>query len=289
MRSRCRCPRPTEPVRVGRYPAAVTTPAAATLTVSTVNVNGVRAAVGKGLLPWLNETGADVVCLQETRADDAQLHAALAPALTAGWHLSSAEPAVKGRNGVAVLSRTAPATVRVGFGHPEFDDAGRYLEVDLVGVTIASLYLPSGQTGTPRQDEKERFMVAFAEHLAGLVGRPALVCGDWNIAHTPDDLKTWKTNQKSSGFLPEEREWLGGVLAAGWTDVQRRLQPDGPGPYTWWSYRGRAFDNDSGWRIDLHVASPGLAERATSAVVERAAEHALRWSDHAPVTVVYGR
>lgn len=130
-------------------------------------------------------------------------------------------------------------------------------------------------------------MAALAEHLAGLVGRPAVVCGDWNIALAPDDLATWKANQRSSGFLPSEREWLGAVLSSGWTDVARRLQPEGPGPYTWWSYRGRAFDNDAGWRIDLQVASAGLAERAVTAVVERAAEHALRWSDHAPFTVSY--
>lgn len=262
------------------------TPAAA-LTVSTVNVNGVRAAASKGLLAWLGATTADVVCLQETRADDAQLRVALAPALAAGWHLTSAEPAVRGRNGVAVLSRLEPTAVRVGFGHPEFDDAGRYLEVDVAGVTVASLYLPSGEAGTPRQEEKERFMAALAEHLAGLVDRPVVVCGDWNIAHAPDDLKTWRANQKSSGFLPHERAWLGEVLAAGWSDVQRVLQPEGPGPYTWWSYRGRAFDNDSGWRIDLQVASAELVARATSIVVERAAEHALRWSDHAPVTATY--
>jgi exodeoxyribonuclease-3 len=277
-------PVPSDPV--ASLPAVPTTPTPS-LTVSTVNVNGVRAAAGKGLLPWLEQTAADVVCLQETRADDGQLRAALAPALATGWCLSSAEPAVRGRNGVAVLSRVEPVALRVGFGHPEFDDSGRYLEVDVAGVTVASLYLPSGEAGTPRQLEKERFMAAFAEHLAGLVDRPAVVCGDWNIAHTEDDLKTWKANRSSSGFLPGEREWLGTVLSSGWVDVQRRLQPEGPGPYTWWSYRGRAFDNDSGWRIDLQVATTALAERVTSATVERATEHALRWSDHAPVTATY--
>lgn len=259
------------------------------LVVTTVNVNGVRAAVAKGMLAWLAGTDAGVVCLQETRADDAQLAKTLAPALEQGWHLTSAEPAVKGRNGVAVLTRTKPDAVRTGFAHDEFDEAGRYLEVDVAGVTVASLYLPSGEVGTPRQEEKERFMAGFAPHLQTLADRQSVVCGDWNIAHTNDDLKNWKANRKASGFLPHEREWLGRVVAdgSGWVDVVRALHPVGPGPYTWWSYRGRAFDNDTGWRIDLQVATSALAARATSAVVERAAEHALRWSDHAPVTVRY--
>lgn len=261
------------------------------LTLSTVNVNGLRAAAKKGFVEWLAETGADVICMQETRAEPDQLTAEVRE--PAGWHTALAPSSAKGRAGVAIYSRAEPEAVRIGFGSAEFDDSGRYLEIDLPGVTIASLYLPSGEVGTPRQDEKERFMKEFGEHLAGLreraasAGREAVVCGDWNIAHREVDLKNWKANQKSAGFLPEERAWLTEIFESGYTDVVRDLHPEGPGPYSWWSYRGKAFDNDSGWRIDYQVATPGLAERATTAVVERAPSYDKRWSDHAPVTVAY--
>ncbi|MFC4602612.1 exodeoxyribonuclease III [Rhodococcus kronopolitis] len=260
--------------------------------ISTVNVNGVRAATTKehGLLAWLADTTADVVCLQETRATDAQLRKALAPALDAGWQLASAESAVAGRNGVAVLSRVVPDAVRVGHGDDEFADAGRYLEVDFDDLTVASLYLPSGEAQTPRQEEKERFLDSFGAHLrtTAATGRKVAVCGDWNIAHTELDLKNHKGNKKNSGFLPHEREWMGSVFGdLGWVDVVRGLHPDVDGPYTWWSYRGKAFDNDSGWRIDYQVCTPALAELAKEAVVERAVSYDLRWSDHAPVTVQY--
>ncbi|MDG3008892.1 exodeoxyribonuclease III [Rhodococcus sp. D2-41] len=259
--------------------------------LTTVNVNGVRAAAKKdhGLLRWLAATEADAVCLQETRADDKQLATVLAPVLEQGWHLASAEPAAKGRNGVAVLSRVPADAVRIGFGDPEFADSGRYLEADFGDLTVASLYLPSGEVGTERQDEKERFMASFGEHLAKAAasGRDVVVSGDWNIAHTERDLKNWKSNQKASGFLPEERQWLDGVFAEAWVDVVRGLHPDVDGPYSWWSYRGKAFDNDSGWRIDYQVATADLAERAIAARVERASSYDQRWSDHAPVTVEY--
>ncbi|MEE1938461.1 exodeoxyribonuclease III [Streptomyces sp. TRM 70361] len=263
------------------------------LTISTVNVNGLRAAAKKGYVPWLAATDADVVCLQEVRAEPGQLPDEVRE--PAGWHALYAPAAAKGRAGVAVLTRRAPERVQVGFGVTEFTDSGRYLEVDLPGVTVASLYLPSGEVGTERQAEKERFMAAFLPYLvtlrerAAAAGREVVVCGDWNIAHREADLKNWRANRKNSGFLPEERTWLGRVLdEGGYADVVRRLHPDQDGPYTWWSYRGRAFDNDAGWRIDHQLATEGLAERAVKAVVERAADHAGRWSDHAPVTVVYG-
>ncbi|AHI01406.1 exodeoxyribonuclease III [Kutzneria viridogrisea] len=262
------------------------------LTVSTVNVNGLRAAAKKGYVEWLAATKADVVCLQETRAEPDQLAAELRE--PEGWHAVLAEAEAKGRAGVALLSRTAPEAVRVGFGSEEFDRSGRYLEFELPGLVVASLYLPSGEEQTPRQDEKYRFMDEFLTHLAELRdkaaadGREVLVCGDWNIAHREVDLKNWKTNQKSAGFLPEERAWLDRLYTeVGYVDVVRALHPEGPGPYSWWSYRGKAFDNDSGWRIDLQVATPGLAARARTAVVERAETYEGRWSDHAPVTVSY--
>ncbi|OLR90528.1 exodeoxyribonuclease III [Actinokineospora bangkokensis] len=263
-----------------------------TLTVSTVNVNGLRAAAKKGFSEWLAATPADVVCLQEVRASLADLGELATPE---GWHVVHAESGLlKGRNGVAVLSRDPFDAVRVGFGVPEFEASGRYAEAWLPGLVVASVYVPSGEVGTLRQEQKERFMATFLPYLVELRekalagGCDVLVCGDWNIAHQQCDLKAWKANRKSSGFTPEEREWMGRVFAeGGYRDVQRQLQPEGPGPYTWWSYRGKAFDNDSGWRIDYQVATPGLAVRARSAVVERAASYGERWSDHAPLTVEY--
>ncbi|MGI5355729.1 exodeoxyribonuclease III [Streptomyces sp. CA-252508] len=262
------------------------------LIVTSVNVNGLRAAAKKGFVEWLAATEADVVCLQEVRAEESQLPEAVrAPE---GWHTVHAPAAAKGRAGVALYTRREPDAVRVGFGSSEFDGTGRYVEADLPGVTVASLYLPSGEVGTERQDEKTRFMDEFLPYLkelkerAAADGREAVVCGDWNIAHREADLRNWKANRKSSGFLPEERDWLTRVFdEASYVDVVRALHPDQEGPYSWWSYRGRAFDNDAGWRIDLQVATPGLAARAVKAWVERAATHGERWSDHAPVTAAY--
>lgn len=269
----------------GRYGAVV-------LTVTSVNVNGIRAAAKKGFVQWLAGTSADAVCLQEVRAEADQLPAAVRD--VEGWYTVYAPAAAKGRAGVALYTRREPDDVRIGFGSSEFDGSGRYAEADLPGVTVASLYLPSGEAGTEKQDEKTRFMNEFLPYLTGLRaraaadGREVVVCGDWNIAHQEADLRNWKGNGKNSGFLPEEREWLTRVYdEAGYVDVVRALHPDREGPYSWWSYRGRAFDNDTGWRIDLQVATPGLAGRAVKAFVERAATHGERWSDHAPVTAVY--
>lgn len=262
-------------------------------TIATANVNGIRAAAKKGIIPWLEQVEADVVLLQEVRADQTQIPDEV---LTAGgwhWHLAPSLTA-KGRAGVAVLTRDEPQDARTGFGANEFDDSGRYAETDLPGLTVASLYLPSGETDTPRQAEKERFMAAFADYLtaaaakAAADGRELLVCGDWNIAHAEADLKNWKSNKKTAGFLPTERAWLTRLYSTGtFVDVVRALHPDTEGPYSWWSYRGRAFDNDAGWRIDLHVATAGLAAKATKAWVDRAPAHDQRWSDHAPVLVTY--
>ncbi|ANW19768.1 exodeoxyribonuclease III [Streptomyces clavuligerus] len=280
------------------------------LTVTSVNVNGLRAAAKKGFVEWLAGAAADVICLQEVRAEPEQLPEGVRR--PEGWFTAHAPAGAKGRAGVSLYTRREPDEVRVGFGVPEFAHSGRYIEADLPGVTVASLYLPSGEVGTERQDEKYRFMDAFLPYLSELrarsaaAGREVVVCGDWNIAHHEADLKNWRGNKKNAGFLPEERAWLSRVLDggdggegdqggeggdsagyAGYVDVVRALHPDQEGPYTWWSYRGRAFDNDSGWRIDLQAATPSLAARAVKGYVERAATHEERWSDHAPVTVVY--
>jgi exodeoxyribonuclease-3 len=272
-------------MRFGRYGAGM-------LTVTTVNVNGLRAAAKKGFVEWLAGTAADAICLQEVRAEAHQLPDEVRE--PDGWHTVHAPALAKGRAGVSLYTRREPDRVRIGFGSSEFDGSGRYVEADLPGVTVASLYLPSGEVGTERQDEKRRFMAEFLPYLGELKaraaadGREVVVCGDWNIAHQEADLKNWKGNKKNSGFLPEEREWLTCVFdEAAYVDVVRALHPEQEGPYSWWSYRGRAFDNDTGWRIDYQVATPGLAGRAVKAWVERAATHGERWSDHAPVSVVY--
>lgn len=261
-------------------------------TVSTVNVNGLRAAARKGYVEWLAAADADVVALQEVRAEPEELPESVRT--PEGWHGAFAASTAKGRAGVGLLTAAEPIAVRTGFGDPEFDAAGRYLECELDTVIAASVYVPSGEAGTAKQSTKERFLGAFLLYLTQLraraadAGKAVVVCGDINIAHTSDDLKNWRGNRTNAGFLPDEREWLTRVLdGAGYVDVQRRLQPDGPGPYTWWSYRGKAFDNDAGWRLDYVLASPELADTAREVVVERAPSYDKRWSDHAPVTATF--
>lgn len=321
------------------------------LTIATVNVNGIRAAAkvrhedNQGILPWLENTPADVVLMQEVRADEKQTRAALEPVL-GEWHLEQAPAAAKGRAGVAILSRIPLREVQVGFGDEEFADSGRYIEAtvdaDDLPVRVASLYLPSGAAETAKQDEKYRFLDSFGEYLNNRAGQGELVIGgDWNICHRREDLKNWKTNRKKSGYLPDERAFMDSVLgtfpdeatqvadaedagrngnpagvagdffgavdyapgeiaaarlAAGaakdpqYFDVMRRVLPEQAGPYSWWTYRGQAFDTDAGWRIDLQVATRGMLERALSANnvwVDKAAAYDQRWSDHSPVLVEY--
>lgn len=257
------------------------------------NVNGIRAAVRRGGLAWLENIAPDVVTLQEVRASDAELRAALAGSTFEGWHVAHSACTTKGRAGVAVLSRSVPVAVRESVGE-EFDGAGRWVEADVVVggsvVTVASAYVHTGEAGTPRQDEKMRFLAAVGQRLKewAVDGRHAVLTGDLNVAHTVDDLKNWKGNRGKAGFLPAEQAVFGGWFdGLGYVDVHRRLHGAGPGPYTWWSWRGKAFDNDSGWRIDYQLASAPLAARAVRAEVGRAAAYAERWSDHAPVSVTY--
>ncbi|MGC4934132.1 exodeoxyribonuclease III [Gordonia sp. DT30] len=280
-----------------------------TTTITTVNVNGIRAAtkqrsdVNPGFLAWLDTSGADIVVLQEIRADEEQTRAALQPALDAGWRLSMSESVVKGHAGVGILSKADPTAVRAGFGSAEFDPTGRYLEADfddpdLGGLTVASLYLPKGaaeptasstEKDSAKFEEKKRFLGEFGEYLttAARRRRCVVVGGDWNIAHSEADIKNWKGNLRNPGFLAHEREWVGARLDSGWTDVVRDMHPGVAGPYSWWSWRGKAFDNDSGWRIDYQLANRPAARRAVKGFVDRADTYDRRWSDHAPVTVVY--
>lgn len=298
------------------------------LIIASVNVNGIRAATkvrnesNPGMLGWLEQTSADVVLMQEVRATEEQAAAALAPAIASGWHLYTASAAAKGRAGVAIASRTPLVDVSVGI--PSFEGSGRFIAGSLPdGTRVASLYLPSGSTGTEKQDEKWRFLDVFEPLLAQWADEyPDMVIGgDWNICHRREDLKNWKTNQKSSGFLPGERAFMDAIFGcypdeeaqdidakdeAGffgaveyasdlrreacadplWFDVARRLHPE-DAPYTWWTYRGQAFNNNAGWRIDYHAATANMLERAQRTWVEKAPTVEQRWSDHSPLLVEY--
>ncbi|MBM6401094.1 exodeoxyribonuclease III [Phycicoccus sonneratiae] len=257
------------------------------------NVNGIRAAARRGGLAWLAARDADVVTLQEVRADDSQLRSALADGGFGDWHVAHAPGSAKGRAGVAVLSRHPLKDVRASLAG-EFDDQGRWVEADVLVdgevVTVASAYVHTGEARTPRQEEKERFLGAVGDRVGEWAadGRLAVLTGDLNVAHTADDLKNWKGNRGKAGFLPAEQAHLDRWAAEhGLVDVTRRLHGPGPGPYSWWSWRGQAFDNDSGWRIDYQLATAPLAERAVSGSIGRADSYAERWSDHAAVLVDY--
>jgi exodeoxyribonuclease-3 len=253
------------------------------LRVVTLNVNGIRSAVRKGLFRWLAAQKADVVCLQEIKAHEADLDIALRAPRGFHGHFFTAQK--KGYAGVALYSRLAPDRVAKGFGVREFDDEGRYLEASFGKLKVVSVYLPSGSAGEHRQQSKFRFLDAFVPQLRKLArsGHEVLLCGDWNIAHQQIDLKNWRSNQKNSGFLPEERAWLTRVLGElGWVDVFRRLNAK-PEQYTWWSNRGQAWAKNVGWRIDYHIATPGLARTATREAIYKK----KRFSDHAPLTIDY--
>lgn len=255
------------------------------LRIITLNLNGIRSAWNKGVLPWMAAQKADIVCLQELKAQEADLSEDMkAPdGLHAYYHVAEK----KGYSGVGLWCRREPDDVKIGLGNTEFDAEGRYLQADFGKLSAISLYLPSGSSSPERQEAKFRFMDFFYTHLVELAqsGRDVLVCGDWNIAHREIDLKNWKGNRKNSGFLPEERAWIGRVLdEAGWSDVYRRLHPATTDEcYTWWSNRGQAWVKNVGWRIDCQLATPGLAATARSASVYKE----QRFSDHAPLTVDY--
>ncbi len=254
--------------------------------VLSLNVNGLRSAARKGLAPWLeNLRSWDILCVQELKAQHADLGETLTRLGRAQGHFHFA--AKKGYSGVGIFTKKRPKRVLAGFGNAEFDAEGRYLRADFNDLSVISVYFPSGSSSPDRQEAKFRFLAAFFPHLDQLrrEGREILLCGDWNIAHQPIDLKNWRSNQKNSGFLPEEREWLSRVFdELGWVDVYRRLYPKATEEsYTWWSNRGAAWEKNVGWRIDYHVATPGLAERARRAEVYKAE----RFSDHAPLIIDY--
>lgn len=256
--------------------------------IVTLNANGVRAAARKGFYEWMSQQQADVVCLQETKAQLPQL---VDPVFRPpGWHWFQHDAEKKGYSGVSVYSQLEPVGVQYGLGWPEFDREGRYLQVDFKSFSVISLYLPSGSSGEVRQSFKFVVLERFLKHLRLLInqaakrnGRQYILCGDWNIAHNEIDIKNWRGNRKNSGFLPEERAWLDKVFGKlGWVDVFRSLTTE-PDQYTWWSNRGQAWAKNVGWRIDYQVASPKIGKTAKSTSVYKED----RFSDHAPLIVDY--
>jgi exodeoxyribonuclease-3 len=253
------------------------------LRVVTLNLNGIRAASAKGFIEWFAREEADVICMQEVRATENELPDAIRmpPGYEGFFHCAER----RGYSGVAMYCRSAPARTTCGFGSKEFDLEGRLLCADFGDLSILSVYLPSGSSSWARQEAKFRFLDEFLPLLRQLAksGREYIVCGDWNIAHREIDLRNWRANRKNSGFLPEERAWLGHVFEkVGWVDVFRRLDERAE-QYTWWSNRGQAWAKNVGWRIDFQIATPGIAARAKRASIYKA----QRFSDHAPLTVDY--
>ena len=273
--------------------------------IATVNVNGVRAAFRKGMGDWLNTRGIDILALQEVRASTEDLEELLGP----DWNILHDAATAKGRAGVALASRSTAEIHRVSLGADDFDTSGRWLEADYKTGdkihTVVSTYVHSGEVDTPKQVEKFKFLEAMQERLPELAKHTdyALVVGDLNVGHTELDIKNWKGNVKRAGFLPQERAYFDRFMGPagenvtgpdgstgtglGWVDVGREAAGQVPGPYTWWSWRGQAFDTDAGWRIDYHLATPALAALASNYTVDRAESYDTRWSDHTPVVVDY--
>ena len=275
------------------------------LRIATVNTNGVRASFRKGMGEWLASRDVDILAMQEVRASTEDLEQLLGPE----WNILHDAATAKGRAGVALASRASASIHRVTFGADDFDSAGRWLEADYtVGdrvVTVVSTYVHTGQVGSPKQDEKWRFLDAMEARMPELEKHSplSLIVGDLNVGHRELDIRNWRGNRKNSGFLPRERAYFdrffggAGTLVEtvdgetgsglGWVDVGRRWAGEVDGPYTWWSQRGQAFDNDTGWRIDYHMASPALAAAVVDYRVDRAEAYDKRWSDHSPVVVDY--
>ena len=253
------------------------------LRVISFNINGIRAAAKKGFFTWLERQDADVVCIQETKAHANQLRDEIFTPKQYYRYLFSAER--KGYSGVAIYTRYKPDNVVEGLGWSLADSEGRYLQVDLGKLSIASVYLPSGSSGEERQQLKYHFMKEFAKDLRRFQRnhREYIICGDWNIVHKAIDIKNWRANQKSSGCLPEERAWLEQLFTAReWVDAFRQLNKEA-GQYTWWSNRGQARANNVGWRIDYQIITPGLTDKLRTTSIYKA-----QWfSDHAPLTIDY--
>lgn len=271
------------------------------LRIATINTNGVRAAYRKGMGAWLDAREVDILAIQEVRASTEDLEQLLGPE----WNILHDPANAKGRAGVALASRDTASIHRLELGAAEFDSSGRWLEADYEVngriITVVSTYVHSGEADSPKQVEKYKFLDAMSERLPELAAHSelAIVLGDLNVGHRKLDIKNWRGNVKRAGFLPDERAYFDRFLGAeddpqynagaglGWVDVGRRWAGEVDGPYTWWSWRGQAFENDTGWRIDYQLATTALAERVVNYTVDRAAAYDQRWSDHTPVVVDY--
>ena len=256
--------------------------------LSSLNLNGIRSATSKGLEAWLDATKPDCICVQEVKAQAADVAGRFESLAGLRGHFHFAEK--KGYSGDGIYSRHEPSEVRIGYGSPEFDAEGRYVELRFDTpqrkLSLISSYFPSGSSGEERQQAKFRFLDEIYPHLQQLKGeREFILCGDVNIAHKEIDLKNWKGNLKNSGFLPEERAWMTRLLSdGGLVDVYRQLQPEATeAAYTWWSNRGQAYAKNVGWRLDYHLATPALAERARREAIYKGE----KFSDHAPITIDY--
>ncbi|MBA3661663.1 MAG: exodeoxyribonuclease III [Gammaproteobacteria bacterium] len=250
--------------------------------VVTLNLNGIRAAARKGCFKWLASTQADVICVQELKAVEADM---LAEFQLEGYESYFHYATKKGYSGVGIYTRHKPLEVVYGLGFDHADTEGRYVAINLGKLWVASLYMPSGTSGFERQAVKFKFLEQYASHLGSLLTAKAeyIICGDWNIAHQKIDLKNWRGNQKHSGFLPEERAWLDTLFGEiGFVDAFR-LVNDLPEQYTWWSNRGQAWDKNVGWRIDYQIITPGLKDKVRSAAIYKDE----RFSDHAPLLMDY--
>lgn len=270
-----------------------------TLRVATVNINGIRAAHKRDMATWFAGRNIDIITLQEVRAPGDILAKLLGEIVGDEWeslYIHADEAQAKGRAGVAIASRYKPLETRTGLADG-INDSGRWVEADFTTpdgskLSVASVYVHSGEVDTPKQDDKYEFLDAMVDYLPAMQDRNphSVITGDLNVGHTELDIKNWKGNVKNSGFLPAERAYFDKFFSGddlNWVDVGRTVAGNVPGPYTWWSYRGKAFDNDAGWRIDYHMATPPLADKVTKAVVDRAPSYDRRFSDHSPVVVDY--
>lgn len=256
--------------------------------LTSLNLNGIRSAANKGVEAWLDKAKPDCICVQEVKAQATDIEGRFERLAGLQGYFHFAEK--KGYSGVGLYTRHSPSDVRVGFDKGEFDAEGRYVELRFDTpqrkLSLISCYFPSGSSGPERQEAKFRFLDVMYPHLMQLKqGRDFIVCGDVNIAHQQADLKNWRSNQKNSGFLPEERAWMTRLLSeGGLVDVYRRLQPDTTDAcYTWWSNRGQAYANNVGWRLDYHLATPALAALARHEDIYKDE----KFSDHAPITIGY--
>ncbi len=255
------------------------------LRIISSNLNGIRSAIKKGFLPWMQSQHADFICMQELKAQKDDLeNDVLNPNGMAGFFHHAEK---KGYSGCGIYTPHTPNSVIYGFGNPEFDAEGRYVELQFKNLSVISIYMPSGSSSPERQAAKFRYLDAFLPHLKKLKnsGRQIIISGDVNIAHNEIDLKNWKGNQKNSGFLPEERSWLTNLFdQVGYVDVYRKIEPNASdASYTWWSNRGQAYAKNVGWRIDYQIATPDFAASAKNAAIYKE----KRFSDHAPLIIDY--